>query len=120
MDMARPRQDQHRAIVSVKGGKSVTVEMMRSLDAVTKAQGADVGILLSLEPPTKGAVDWAKAAGLFEMPGTTFTVPRLQVVTVEDALKHGPDAARLPLRHADTFKKAPREAARPAAGDLFG
>ena len=110
----------HRAVVSVKGGKSVTVEMMRSLDAVTKAQGADVGILLSLEPPTKGAVDWAKQAGMFQIPGHATSVPRLQVVTIEEALKLGPDAARLPLRHDDTFKKAPREQAKGAAGDLFG
>ena len=41
-------RDGREAVVSVRGGKSVTVERVRSLDAVVTAQKADVGVLLSL------------------------------------------------------------------------
>ena len=43
---------EYKAIVSVKGGKTVGVEMLRSLDAVITQQGAQVGVFLTLEPPT--------------------------------------------------------------------
>ena len=43
---------EYKAIVSVKGGKTVGVEMLRSLDAVITQQGAKVGVFLTLEPPT--------------------------------------------------------------------
>ena len=114
----------HRAIVSVKGGKSVTVVDACSTPSTpcAKAQGAEIAVLLSLEPPTKGAVDWAKAGGpLRRSPAPPSRSPRLQLVTHRGRPEARPRRGRkLPLRHADTFKKAPKEAARPAAGDLFG
>lgn len=112
-----PKEDR-RAIVAVEGGKAVTVEMMRSLDAVTKAQKADVGVLLSLEEPTAAARDWARQGGLFELPGFR-PVPRLQVVTVEQALALRERAVDLPTRAAPV-RSAPKEAAKGAERDLFG
>lgn len=37
--------------------------MVRLLDAVVKAQGAQVGVLLILKLPTKPMVDWARQTG---------------------------------------------------------
>lgn len=50
----------------------------------------------------------AAAAGLYEMEGCE-PVPRIQIVTIEEALKLRDRAVRLPLRRGDTFKKAARE-----------
>ncbi len=99
---------EYKAIVSVKGGKTVGVDMLRSLDAVITQQGAQVGVFLTLEPPTSKMVDWAKQAGMFEAPGFA-PVPRIQIVTIEQAIQSRSRAVNLPARHNDTFKRAARE-----------
>jgi site-specific DNA-methyltransferase (adenine-specific) len=99
---------EYKAIVSVKGGKTVGVDMLRSLDAVITQQGAQVGVFLTLEPPTSKMVEWAKQAGMFEAPGFA-PVPRIQIVTVEQAIQSRARAINLPARHNDTFKRAARE-----------
>ena len=107
------RDEEFRAVVSVKGGGKVGVEMIRSLDAVVTAQGAHIGVLLTLEPPTKPMVDWAKSAGMCEVPGFA-PVNRIQIVTIEQALALRERAVEMPARRDDTFKKAPREEKRGA------
>ena len=92
--------------------------LVRSLDAVVTAQKADVGVLLSLEEPTSAARDWAAKGGLCDLPGFR-PVPRLQIVTIEQALTLRERAVDLPTRAAPV-RTAPREQARPASGDLFG
>lgn len=98
----------NRAIVSVKGGRNVGVGMVRDLDSVTTRLKADVGILLTLEPPTGPMQTAAAAAGHFELDGFT-PVPRLQIVTIDEALKLRDRSIRLPAMRADTFRKAARE-----------
>ncbi len=100
--------EEFRAVVSVKGGTKLGVEMVRSLDAVVKAQGAQIGVLLTLEKPTKPMEDWARAAGMCEVPGFA-PVNRLQIVTVEQALALRERAVEMPARRDDTFRKAARE-----------
>ncbi|MCC6007154.1 MAG: restriction endonuclease [Rhodobacteraceae bacterium] len=101
-----PAQE-YRAIVSVKGGRNLDVKMMRELDAVVTEQKAQVGIFLTLHPPTKPMLDWARGAGTFTVEGFD-PVPRIQIVTVEQALEGGPRAVNTPLRHGDPYRKAPR------------
>lgn len=98
----------NRAIVSVKGGRNVGVGMVRDLDSVTTRLKADVGILLTLEPPTKPMQAEAAAAGHFELDGFS-AVPRLQIVTIDEALKLRDRSIRLPAMRADMFRKAARE-----------
>jgi len=50
----------------------------------------------------------AAAAGSYEMEGFT-PVPRLQIVTIEEALQLRDRAVRLPARRDDAFKRAARE-----------
>ncbi len=95
----------HTAIVSVKGGKNVGVGMVRDLDAVVTERQAQIGVLLTLTPPTKPMADWAAQAGTFTVEGFD-AVPRLQIVTIEQALAHGPRAVNTPLRHGSGLKKA--------------
>ena len=98
----------HKAVVSVKGGRNVGVGMVRDLDAVVTEQKAAIGVLLTLTPPTKPMVDWANKAGTFDVDGFG-TVPRLQIVTIEEALARKEAAVETRIRHSDAFKAAPKE-----------
>lgn len=97
-----------RAIVSVKAGDNVGVSMIRDLRGVIEREGAGIGVFLTLTEPTKPMVAEAAGAGQFELPGFS-PVPRLQIVTIEEALHLRDRAVRLPARRDDGFKKAPRE-----------
>lgn len=59
----------------------------------------------------------AAAAGLYEEPGFA-PVPRIQVVTVEEAMRLRDRAVQLPARRDDAFKKAAREAGKGRQGSL--
>jgi hypothetical protein len=106
-----------RAIVSVKAGANVGVEMVRSLDSVVKRERAEIGVLLTLTPPTRNMTSEAAAAGRHEEPGFE-AVPRLQVVTIEDAMRLRDRAVQLPARRDDAFKRAAREEAPERQGRL--
>lgn len=102
------RDKEHLAIVSIKGGRNVDVKAVRELDAVVKEQRAQLGVLVTLHGPTAPMRDWAKSAGVLRVEGYP-AVPRLQIVTVEEALEKKDRAVDAPLRHADTYRAAPRE-----------
>jgi len=72
---------------------------------------------LTLTPPKKTMITEAAAAGQFEMEGF-HAVPRIQIVTIEEALELRDRAVRLPARRDDTFKKAAREEDTRAQGKL--
>lgn len=97
-----------RAIVSVKAGDNVGVSMIRDLRGTIERERADIGIFLTLTPPTKPMISEAAAAGQFEMEGFS-PVPRIQIVSIEEALQLRDRAVRLPARRDDTFRKAKRE-----------
>jgi site-specific DNA-methyltransferase (adenine-specific) len=106
-----------RAIVSVKAGENVGVAMVNALHGVMERERAQMGILLTLAPPTKPMLRDAAAAGQHEEPGFT-PVPRIQIVTIEEAMALRERAVQLPARRADTFRRAPREEDRGAQGHL--
>lgn len=95
-------------IVSVKAGENVGVSMIRDLKGVIERERAGVGVFLTLTEPTKPMIAEAASAGLHEEPGFA-PVPRLQIVTVEDAMRLRERAVQLPARRDDTFKRAARE-----------
>jgi hypothetical protein len=94
-----------RAIVSVKAGDNVSVAMIRDLRGVIEREGAEIGIFLTLTPPKQTMIAEAAAAGQFEVEGFA-PVPRIQIVTVEEAMALRDRAVRLPLRRDDA-KAAP-------------
>jgi site-specific DNA-methyltransferase (adenine-specific) len=106
-----------RAIVSVKAGDTVGVSMIRDLRGTIEREGAEIGILLSLTPPKKTMIAEAAAAGQHELDGFA-PVPRLQIVTVEDALALRDRAVQLPARRDDAFKRAAKEDDPGAQGSL--
>ncbi len=98
-----------KAIVSVKGGKSVQRNMIDQLKAVVDREKAQVGIFLTLEDPTKPMIAEAAGAGQYVGKDDARPVPKIQIVRVEDAMRLRERAVDLPLFRADTFKRAQRE-----------
>lgn len=106
-----------RAIISVKAGENIGVGMVRDLRGVIEREKADLGVLLTLNPPKSTMTAEAAAAGQFAMDGFS-PVPRLQIVTIEDAMRLRERVVQLPARRADSFRRAPREEDRSAQGRL--
>jgi site-specific DNA-methyltransferase (adenine-specific) len=106
-----------RGIVSVKAGDNVGVAMVRDLRGVIEREKADLGVLLTLTPPKSTMIAEAAAAGQHVEPGFT-PVPRLQIVTIEDAMRLRERAVQLPARRSDTFRRAAREEDQGAQGRL--
>jgi site-specific DNA-methyltransferase (adenine-specific) len=106
-----------RGIVSVKAGDAVGVSMIRDLRGVVDREGAGIGVFLTLAEPTKPMITEAAGAGQYELPGFA-PVPRLQIVTVAEALKLRDRAVRLPARRDDGFRRAAREEDRGAQSAL--
>lgn len=105
------------AIVSVKAGDNVGVAMIRDLRGVIERDKAAIGIFLTLAEPTKPMITEAAGAGQFEMDGFD-PVPRIQIVTIEQAMELRDRALRLPARRDDAFKKAAREVDTKSQGKL--
>ena len=84
---AGPQEDYKRAIVSVKGGEHVTVVAVRDLKGVLDREGEPIGILLTLNPPTKEMTTEAAASGFYESDFWKKKYPRVQIMTVLDVLK---------------------------------
>ena len=89
--------------------------MIRDLRGVIEREKSDIGIFLTLTEPKKTMISEAAAAGQFEMEGFD-PVPRIQIVTIEEAFNLRDRAVRLPARRDDTFKKPRREEDRTAQG----
>ena len=95
------------AIVSVKGGAQLTPAMVKDLIVTVDQQKAKMGIFLTLEPPTKGMIAQAAAAGLYKTDYGEY--PKIQIVTVEQLFQPG-NPLRTPWQDTSVFKKAKREA----------
>lgn len=75
-----------KAIVSVKGGKNISVAMIRDLKAVVDREKAKIGLFVTLTPPTKPMAKEAVAAGFYDSKGFG-KFPKIQILTVEDLLR---------------------------------
>lgn len=89
-------------VISVKGG-ATGVRDVRDLRGVIERENAAVGVLITLQEPTKPMRTEAAAAGFYDSPGYG-RFPRLQILTVEDLLAGG--VIRYPHHANATFKKA--------------
>ena len=96
-----------RAIVSVKAGENVNVAMIRDLRGVIEREGAGIGVFLTLTPPTRPMITEAAGAGLCQLSGWN-SVPRIQIVTIQDAMRLRDRAVHLPNRTA-SFKATARD-----------
>lgn len=98
-------------IFSVKGG-GVKVGDVRDLVGTVTREGALIGVLITLEAPTKPMVQEAAAAGFYESATWQKKYPKLQLLTIEDLLA-GKAVERPPTVAIDeTFKRAPKAKAK--------
>jgi hypothetical protein len=93
-------------IFSVKAGH-LQATHVRDLRGVIEREKAEIGVLISMEPPTKPMMKEAAEAGFYQVPGLRDKYPRLQILSIAELL----DGKRVeyPRFAADaTFKRAPK------------
>jgi site-specific DNA-methyltransferase (adenine-specific) len=98
-------------ILSVKAGHTQAAHV-RDLRGAEEREKAEIGLLVTLEEPTREMRKEAASAGFYESPWGKH--PRLQLLTVRELL----DGKRIdypPSQHVNvTFKKAPKAKSKPA------
>jgi len=72
-----------RAIVSVKGGESVSVPMIRDLGHVVDREKAKLGIFITLTTPTRPMQTEAITTGFYATPYHG-NIPKIQILTIAD------------------------------------
>ena len=93
-------------VISVKAGK-VGVSHIRDLRGVVEREKAQIGVLISMNPPTGAMKKEAGSAGFYDSPWDG-KHPRVQILTIEEILG-GTKLDCPPLRPTNvTFKKAKR------------
>lgn len=92
-------------IFSVKAGKTGSSHV-RDLRGVIEREKAAIGVLLTMQDPTKAMRTEAAGAGFYDSPWGT-KHPRLQILTVEELLE-GKKPDFPPSRDVRTFKSAPK------------
>ena len=101
----RPKTTE-RAIVSVKGGDNLHPNMIRDLKGVLEREKAPIGVFLTLAEPTQPMRKEAASAGFYTLGQRQY--PRLQIITVEQALNGLKPAIPL-IDTGAAFKRAVRE-----------
>jgi DNA methylase/Restriction endonuclease len=92
-----------QVIFSVKAGK-VQVQHLRDLRGVVDREKAQIGVLISLQSPTRPMRHESASAGLYESSWGDF--PKLQLLTVEELLD-GRGVQMPPIAHTNaTFRRA--------------
>ena len=92
-------------IISVKSG-GVSSPHIRDLVGVIKREEAEIGVVITLEKPTKAMITEAASAGFYESPWTRKGHPRIQILTIEELLD-GRKIDMPPIRQTNvTFRKA--------------
>jgi site-specific DNA-methyltransferase (adenine-specific) len=94
-----------KAIVSVKGGQTVSVPMIRDLGHVVDREKAKVGVFITLAEPTSPMRIEAVKTGFYKTEHGEF--PKIQILTVRELMEG--KKPLLPWRDPTIFKKVARE-----------
>ena len=97
-----------RIIVQVKSG-SVNRGQIATLKGDMEREKAEIGVFITLRPPTEPMIQEALSAGLYSpdsLPDDDY--PRVQILTIEQLLD-GAEADYPRFAATDTFKRAPRQ-----------
>jgi site-specific DNA-methyltransferase (adenine-specific) len=92
-----------QVIFSVKAGQ-VHSSHIRDLAGVLEREKAEMGALITMEPPTRNMVREASAADLYVSQDMRKTYPKIQILTIEELLKG--KKPEMPYFGTVTFKKA--------------
>lgn len=98
-------QKPKRVIVQVKSGK-VRSSMIRDLVGTLGREQAEIGVFITLEPPTRDMIAEAASAGYYHSETWDQDYPRVQILTIQELLDG--DQVEMPPQ-AGTFKRAPRD-----------
>lgn len=104
--MAPPLVELHRVLrLSVKAGK-MHRSHVHELRGVVERERAQIGVLISLQEPTKPMREEAASAAFYRSPGWNTAYPRIQLLTIAELL----DGREIgyPRMTGATFKKAPK------------
>ncbi len=103
-----------KAIISVKGGKNIHVNMVMELGHVIDREKADIGVFILLEKPTRPMLEEAAMKGFYHSPlGKDY--PRIQILTIEEIFQgKTPDIPPwiAPITKPPSVKKAKSKAVR--------
>lgn len=98
-----------RLLVSVKGGKTVNPTAVRDLIGTVQTQKAQMGVLITMEKPSKGVLDAMNHGGTYTWPANGMVFPRIQVITVTELLKGvRPQTPLLLLPYIQASRAVPR------------
>lgn len=75
----------NRAIVSVKSGK-ISVKDVRDLGHVSDRENAEIGILISLNAPTRDMITESAKKGFYKSKTLHKEFPKLQILTIQEIL----------------------------------
>jgi site-specific DNA-methyltransferase (adenine-specific) len=96
-----------KALVSVKGGSHVSVNMIRDLHSAMEREKAPIGVFITAAMPTRPMEAEAAAVGRFESEATGKTYARLQIITLAELFQgKKPD---IPFVNEASVKRAKRE-----------
>jgi DNA modification methylase len=109
-----------QALVSVKSG-GVNSSMIRDLKGTIEREGAEIGLFITLEEPSKPMLLEASTAGVYTSPISGKDYPRIQILTIRQLLEEHAKPM-LPLLLMPTYQQAERIPAKQAAEqkELFG
>jgi site-specific DNA-methyltransferase (adenine-specific) len=79
------KQELKRVLVQVKSGH-VNSATVRDLRGVIQREEVEIGVLITLEPPTRDMTTEASIAGLYQSEFWGRSFPRLQILTIEQLL----------------------------------
>jgi DNA modification methylase len=115
-----PKGEMGQALVSVKSGK-VNRGMIGELRGTIEREGAQIGLFVTLEEPTKEMHLEATTAGFYTSPIDGRDYPRIQILTIRELLEEH-RKPMLPLLILPTYQQAERIPAKQAAEqkELFG
>jgi site-specific DNA-methyltransferase (adenine-specific) len=80
-DISKPNKT-GKAIISVKGGRSISPSMVRDLVGTIQSNNADFGILITLPEPTQNMKTEAVKQGYFQY--VRMQIPKVQILSVKD------------------------------------
>lgn len=105
-----------KLLVSVKGGRTITPSMVRDLAGTVATQSAQMGVLITLSPATRGIVDAISRGGMFTHPANGENFPRLQHITIADLLAG--NRPKMPAMYPP-YVAAPTHTVTPEQAKLF-
>lgn len=80
------KDDREKIIFQVKSGKVKSGDI-RDLQGTMTLQQAEIGIFITLKPPTKAMIKTAKAAGIYQSKYMNQSVDKIQIITIQEILE---------------------------------